>query len=487
MSNKGKDHARSDSLPGFLDGANAAAATETAVAATTAADAELLAAADMPRTDADADEAREQTPAAEDDAMADAVEQPPAPMAPQARSRRPAGGLSLLAGFVFAASGIALGFVPQLETTLSGYGLGPTTMLLVSGLLLTTGVVRRQIGAATSHIDAMLGEHEDVAAQLRSSIDYLVEQQRATLERPPAAGEELDRVFAAMQRQDEKINNLTKAVKMYGKPLMEISSQGTDAGATLTQLRTAQDGLVEMLKTGLGRVETGMRSIDTSAKAGGNKKELDELQTTVKRTEELLNRNFAALDSKIRNDGSQQQLTRVEAGVTALGQRLDDSEVRKSLLRLEDATKHALQKVEKLADSDSVHAGMEKLDKRVTDTFTKLQGGLEQLKTNNLGALEGTLKDIQREVASLATAVSRIQAAVKSGSHRAATPSEPTAAAPTPTPKSTEAPAAPSAATTPAADAGDAQAGVAQNQTGTRASSGRNVLGAIAKLKQMKH
>jgi hypothetical protein len=486
MSNKGKDHARSDTLPGFLDGANAAAATAAAGAATTADDAELLAAADIPGTDAGADAAPELPPTAED-APADAVEEPSAPVTPPTRSRRPAGGLSLLAGFVFAASGIALGFVPQLEATLQGYGLGPTTMLLVSGLLLTTGVVRRQIGAATSHIDAMLGEHEDVAAQLRSSIDYLVEQQRATLERPPAAGEELDRVFAAMQRQDEKINNLTKAVKMYGKPLMEISSQGTDSGATLTQLRTAHDGLVETLKTGLGRIETGMRSIDTSAKAGGNKKELDELQAAVKRTEEMLNRNFAALDSKIRNDGNQQQLTRVEAGVTALGQRLDDSEVRKSLLRLEDATKHALQKVEKLADSDSVHAGMEKLDKRVTDTFTKLQGGLEQLKTNNLGALEGTLRDIQREVASLATAVSRIQAAVKSGGGRGAS-SEPA-------PRSAETPpvahptAASPAAPPPAAsgDTPDAQAGVAQNQTGTRASSGRNVLGAIAKLKQMKH
>jgi hypothetical protein len=33
----------------------------------------------------------------------------------------------------------------------------------------------------------------------------------------------------------------------------------------------------------------------------------------------------------------------------------------------------------------------------------------------------------------------------------------------------------------------DAQAGAAQNQTGTRASSGKNVLGAIAKLKKLKN
>ena len=42
-------------------------------------------------------------------------------------------------------------------------------------------------------------------------------------------------MLIALERQDEKVNNLSKSLKMYGKPLMEIATQGNDIAAQVQQ------------------------------------------------------------------------------------------------------------------------------------------------------------------------------------------------------------------------------------------------------------
>jgi uncharacterized membrane protein len=102
------------------------------------------------------------------------------------------------------------------------------------------------------------------------------------------------------------------------------------------------------------------------------------------------------------------------------------------------------------------------------------------------------VREIQREIAGVATVVHQIQNSVRTGATRnvaadAATP-RPTATAAAAEP----APAAAAAVTTTSAPApqpsGDSTAadGGGGYQTGARATSGKNVLGAIAKLRQMK-
>ncbi|MBM3961513.1 MAG: hypothetical protein FJ306_06380 [Planctomycetes bacterium] len=87
----------------------------------------------------------------------------------------------------------------------------------------------------------------------------------------------------------------------------------------------------------------------------------------------------------------------------------------------------------------------------------------------------------------MATQVAQINAAVKSGTRLDAnavgTPA-PRATAAAPSPATTPAPSSPA----PAADGGVAPSngGGGSYQTGARNSSGRNVLGAIARLKQMR-
>jgi BioD-like phosphotransacetylase family protein len=98
---------------------------------------------------------------------------------------------------------------------------------------------------------------------LQESLQFLVAAQQATAAKAPAAGEELQHVLITLQRQDEKINNLTKAIKMYGKPLMEISGQGTELAGSLAQIKTAVEAAAEVGRQANHRLESQLRSTGT--------------------------------------------------------------------------------------------------------------------------------------------------------------------------------------------------------------------------------
>ncbi|HLQ38263.1 MAG TPA: hypothetical protein VK348_10695 [Planctomycetota bacterium] len=473
MTSKPNEHIDDDDLPRFLnDGGNAAAESS----ATTEAVAEATEALDAV-TEADADTGPAPAPPPPDDAVA----------AGHFRGGpASAGSFGTVLGVALMCAALLVGVLHQkglASPLLADYGLGPTTLLIAGLVVMGTSSLRRLFAHAIDRLDAGLAEHDDAGQQIRTSVNFLVEAQNAATQRPPAAGEELQRVMVSIQRQEEKLNNLAKAIKMYGKPLMEIANQGSDTADAVAQVRTHVDAIIEGCKQGFQRLEA-------ASKGGGNKKELDDLRAQLAGLAELLPKALRELQDQLPDTGAmQQQLTRVEAVVQSLGQRLDDSEVRKSLLRLEDAGKHARETIEKLALGEHVQTGVHKLEQRIDAAMQKLGGGLEQLKTGNLGALETTIGEIRREVAGLATAVSQIQQAVKGGNLRAAAA---VAAAAVPAPAMADARpaahAAPAATPPPPNTEGlsDAKAGASQNQSGTRASSGKNVLGAIAKLKQMK-
>jgi hypothetical protein len=177
--------------------------------------------------------------------------------------------------------------------------------------------------------------------------------------------------------------------------------------------------------------------------------------------------------------------------------------VRKSLLRLEDAFKVQGKKLEEFARADALRAESEKVERQLHNGLGKLGSAIEQLREGNLGPIETVVRDLQRELASVATGMAQLQQLVRGLGSRAATaPPAPMPATPAAAPPRAKRAAAaePEAATAPKAAAAepaeaapidttglsDAQAGAAQNRTGARSSNSKNVLGAIAKLKQMK-
>lgn len=183
--------------------------------------------------------------------------------------------------------------------------------------------------------------------------------------------------------------------------------------------------------------------------------------------------------------GLQQQLVRLEASVQALTQRQEDGEVRKSLVRLEDFGKAQTQMFEQLVKAEGLTAETTRLEKQLDVAIGKVFRSVDQMRQQDMSALESGVKDLQRELAGVATATAYLQQSMKgSGAQRPAVQQQaaPPTAAPS-SPADSPAPAASDSSTSPSPpDSGSAAA----YSTGARSSSGKNVLGAIAKLKNMK-
>jgi uncharacterized phage infection (PIP) family protein YhgE len=390
------------------------------------------------------------------------------------------GGLGIGLGCIALVAAVALGAMPTneaLNATLARFGLNPATLTVLGAVLVGSGTTRRRLGTLHGRIESASTQRGDGTEALQESLQFLVAAHQESSEKPPAAGEELQHLLIALNRQDEKINNLTKAIKMYGKPLMEISGQSTELAAGIAQVRTSIDTANESTRQTFSRLENQLRT------TGSWKQDLAGLQESVQQ----LGKAMAAIESKPGAMPSfepvTQQLQRIEVHVQAIGHRLEDNEVRKSLMRLEDTTLKANEDLKQLLRGESVEKASTHLQQRLESATARLNDGLNQMREGNLGGIETAIRDIQREVSGVATAVAQIQVAVKNGGTRTA--------APAPAPMTASAPTAPAAPTTPAATAAPATAastpGDAGYQTGTRTSNSKNVLGAIAKLKQMKN
>lgn len=349
----------------------------------------------------------------------------------------------------------------SLTTSLRSVGLDAPVLLTIGAVVFVLSIVRRQHAMAQARYEQLAQAQTEKESDLQGSLQYLVEQQQLSAERPPAEGEELQRVLVALERQDEKVNNLTKALKMYGKPLMEIATQGNDIAAQVQQQKQMLDALQSSMAQSLAQLASASKAISIDLSP--------------------LEQKLAQMQKDL------QALQAVEKQMAAVAQRIDDSEMKQSLSRLEDSNKAHGQKLERLANQETVHEEMQRLERLVDATVGKLTNTVDQVRDKDLGGLENSVKEIQREVSGLANSVASIQQSLRSAPVARPAPAMASVAAPAAA-AAHEAPHAHAETTQAAPSASsDAQAGVAENRTGTRAASSKNVLGAIAKLKQMKH
>jgi len=390
------------------------------------------------------------------------------------------GGLFLGAGVVMAAFAFVMPWLPtDAVGALTNLGFGPQGLFVCGMVLAGAGASLRRTAGLQRNLDAAEERRRVEAETLNQNLHGLLSA-RTTSDEPTAnTGQDLQYVLLALQRQDEKLNNLTKAFKMYGKPLMEIANQGTDLAGAVSTVKNMVEAGGESSRQALLRMESQLKS-------PAGKQELADLQNNmlqmVKKVDAL-----AANAPAVAVAPLQQQVGRLEVGIAAIAQRLEDSEVRKSLLRLEEKAQKDRETLQELLRGERVQKVGAELQEKLERATRGLTDGISQLREGNLGGLENAVRDIQREVAGVATTVAQINAAVKNG---ARAPMAAAAVAPAPT-----APAASQASTAPTADKPAAGAAAATEkptgeaggyQTGSRSSGGKNVLGAIAKLKQMK-
>ena len=306
------------------------------------------------------------------------------------------------AGILVTALGAVQLFVPAAAEALAATHVPAQLAVTVGVVLFALGTSQRKVGKMQQRMDQLEQQRDARDEQLQAAMEDLLHHTSHDDNRA-VDGPELQQALLALQRQDQKINNLTKATKMYGKPLMEIAAQCAELVGGLGQLR------------------------DQVERSASSSRDVD--------------------------------LGDVPAQLAALAKATSTLRTEASAERAE--LKAALEQ-----------GGDDQLQVRLAEATTRIGDGIDQLRTQELSGLERTLREVQREVSGLATSVAQLQASARAGDP---SPSRPAAATATPAP----APAQPTTAdTSPTNSSG--------YSTGARKSGGKNVLGAIAKLKQMK-
>jgi len=348
-----------------------------------------------------------------------------APVSARARRRRDpsavpsAGGVAALAaGAILGLAGIVQLLVPgAAEVGLDGWS--PQLPLTIGAVLAALGLTQRRVGAIEQRLDDSERRREASDAALTAALDQLLEN-TASQATDASGGHPAERALLALQRQDQKINNLTKATKMYGKPLMEITAQGAEVAGCLTKLQAA----VEALTAQTGPSQPGVELGEVSARIDG------------------LSDAVASLQAHAQADGRE-----VKAALAQLSSQQED------------------------------RLGDDQLQVRLAEATTRIGEGIDQLRDQNVAGIESSVRDVQREVSALAGAIAKLQGAAPA-----------VAATATAATSTTPAPTAPANAAAPSTTAGSGEAPSPEGgyATGERKSRGSNVLGAIAKLKQMK-
>jgi archaellum component FlaC len=386
-------------------------------------------------------------------------ETPSAASKPTARRRNQfqsiplAGSVGIMFGATLTLTGLVTAALPAATAALA-VAIAPQTITLLGLAVFAIGTCQRQTSRVQQRLQALETGRNAADDELRNTLAQILQGQRG---QDTHAGEidDAQHLMLSLQRQDQKINNLTKAIKMYGKPLMEIAGQGTELASNITQVKTLIETASESSKESASRIEQIIRSDEGNADLG----------------------DLTA------------QIVKLQVSLAAMSQRIEDTEVRKSLGRVEDATTLLATQLETLQRGENVKAATTELQQSLSQATTGLKDGLEQMRQGNLTGLETSVKDIQRELSGLATAMSQVQAAVKNGA-----PVTPTATqtAATPTPAMAGKTTAPSAemrndAASTDTTADNTPAEGSNYTTGQRKSGGEGVLGAIAKLKSMKN
>ena len=317
-------------------------------------------------------------------------------------------------------------------------GLAPIHLLALGGLLLGLGSAARRQRRLHGYI-AQLNAGQDLIGSIVSSVQAAtraLQDAEARRNEQPASSEDMNYMRFELQRYDEKIVNLTKAMRSFGAPVMEISKQLGDTAHLLSQQKTSLDELRSATEARHAELDQALRE-ELEGVAELTRSTTDRVTAEVKGTRGSVEQRVDKFESELRAR-LQEAVTAFEGQIAAHGRH-----VRESLEGLATRTEQNLAQVHK-----ATAAVAPKVD---------------------LASVEHALAAVQKELANLSGVVQRQPVADRATG--ASSYASPPAASERPT-------ASPSDAMPPS--------GVAQAIAGTRAAPAGNVLGAIARLKQMR-
>jgi septal ring factor EnvC (AmiA/AmiB activator) len=388
------------------------------------------------------------------------------------------GGIMMLAGFALAVLGVAApGRLQDAIKTLETVGLTPGLMITLGTLLALVArlqIHQQGIGQRLSELEESIEANDEFCGE---SLEFLVDAQEQSDSRRPASGEELDQVLHTLARQDEKVNNLTKALKMYGKPLVEVSRHVSDVAARVKN-SSAQ-----------------IAAIATTLESLQNVK--DQFGTETQRVID----EVGALVAAVPTDNGSEKITRV---LKALG-----TQIEKDLTALRAALPEA-------NGYDRMQELLGNLGKQLATEVAQLRGTIDQngdhtevletvkqlgtllSKELERGAAGETLKHLESEIGTLQEAMRNLTSTVSASASAASAAAQAQAQMPAPAATASARPSAPApaAAARPANPApgatpsgakdkkAEGPGGLAQSIAGETRS--KSVMGAIAKLRKMR-
>ncbi|MEZ5966055.1 MAG: hypothetical protein R3F56_19625 [Planctomycetota bacterium] len=315
----------------------------------------------------------------------------------------------------------------QLLDAVTRMGLTPTLLLGFGIATWGVGIVlgrQQRNGDMLFEIATSLHEVLAVADQVDATTQALHEAD-ATRAATAMSGDEIGQVLFALQRHEEKLNNLTKATKTFGKPLVEMTSQLADVAAQVANSQTNVQAVRVATEGGMNRIEEILRKQSESGSSAGDglQRALADAMTEVQ----------SKLDAALGHGGPDA----LQKHLTAFAHDVD----------------------KKLAASNQ---------KVCADLGKELAGRIAELGKGGRAA-SVDLSPIQDALAALRREITSLGGSTPSGRDKSG--------------ESTPPPPAKTGGT-----AGDEPpaSGLAQSIAGERSAKGTNVLGAIAKLKKMR-
>lgn len=402
----------------------------------------------------------------EDDYAAEAQVQAPAatPEPAPVPGNRPAGSnLPLILGLALTFAGIALGAAGTLGVVphhvldkLVSLGLQP-------GLMFMTGIILSGIGLGMRR--STQNSIQEFASRLSQEIDYLRSEVQTVTEqsnsaRAAALAQSVEGVQAMMAKQEAMLGNLTKATRMFNKPLMDLASNVHDLDRKQEEVRrnvlAIEKAQSESIKGGEKRFEGLVEQLHTHT-VNGQKTVTEALDAEGKK---ILSQVEAVLEaSKLFADETGKRFQSLEDGMLDVL-----SEHSNSTTEIFSSYKDKLDALDKLA-------GLEEKLAELIELAAKPAPTPPAVELPELSQIQASVRDVQSAIRDLANRPA--PAPVSAAAPAASTPSSP--------------PAARTSSPPPAAKTGNEADPIPSPISGTQPSqTGGKVLSAIEKLKQLR-
>ncbi|HHI79854.1 MAG TPA: hypothetical protein ENK02_07715 [Planctomycetes bacterium] len=342
-----------------------------------------------------------------------------------------AGGATLWGGVLLLVLGTAfaglslLGKGGPLTQALEPIGLEPS-MLFLSGLVLVLiGNGQRKAGRnLLANIEASLQSRQD-----NTELERLIAELREAQQQAPQSGTPMGDHQIAFTKLENMITSLTKATRMYNKPLVDLVGMMTDQGKELEEIRSDLEGLEKAMAESAVTSEKKFEGL------------VERLRGDTQELEEIFEKSRETLLAELK---------------PFVGQKADQAG-EKLQLKLKEDRRLLKETFENLGTS---------LESRIKEAFAKMEEKEQDPKA--LQRLESSLNDL----------IATVRKIEKEGVQAGAPAMAGVGTGPSPTPASAAAPAA-----SPTASASSSP-----KDSGTQPTPGRSkkVMSAIEKLKQLR-